>query len=147
MWNAAPDSSLVPLPRGSVESECALVVDTDKLPHLDDLFEGLREEQAQLGDEASAAGSAARQALTGKAASAMPQDRRVRVAGLHAMAGHRRLRLDPVDFRALQIFVEDTHPNEHKELTQAWRIVEKKEVPTTAHIAVHEPEDGAYGLA
>ena len=43
--------------------------------------------------------------------------------------------------------LEDTHPNEHKELTQAWRIVEKKEVPTTAHIAVHEPEDGAYGLA
>ena len=33
--------------------------------------------------------------------------------------------------------LEDTHPNEHKELTQAWRLVEKKEVPTTAHIAVH----------
>ena len=42
----------------------------------------------------------------------LEQDRRVRVAGMHAMAGHRRLRLDPVDFRALQIFVEDTHPNE-----------------------------------
>ena len=38
-------------------------------------------------------------------------DKCVRVARLGSLAGLRGLRLDPIDFRALGIFVEDRHPN------------------------------------